>query len=269
MELLKTLESETLSVLNWFRLNEMKPNQGKCHLLVADINHKSYSSNSYIYLDNAFLENEESVKLLGVTIDQNLDFEEHITLLLNEGNKKLHALMRIAKYLTQDKLRLIMKTFIESQFNYCPLIWMCHSRGLNQRINKLHERALRVVYKNSKLTFEQLLEKDESFTIHERNLQKLAIEMYKVKHNLCPKLFQELFTPAIRGSNDWVIPKVRTVNKGVETIRYRGPKTWEIVPEEIKKSKSLFTFKESIKKWKPSGCTCRLCKTYVKGLGYM
>ena len=96
MELLTTLESETLSVLNWFKLNEMKPNQGKCHLLVADINHKSYTSNSYIYLDNAFLENEESVKLLGVTIDQNLDFEEHITLLIKEGNKKLHLLARLS-----------------------------------------------------------------------------------------------------------------------------------------------------------------------------
>ena len=78
MELLKTLESETCNVLNWFTINEMKPNQGKCHLLVADINHKYYSSHSYIYLDNAFLENEESVKLLGVQIDKNLDFEEHI-----------------------------------------------------------------------------------------------------------------------------------------------------------------------------------------------
>ena len=88
---------------------------------------------------------------------------------------------------------------------------------------------------------------DDSFTIHERNLQKLATEMYKVKHNLCPKPFQELFTPAIRGNNDWVIPKVRTVNKGVETIRYRGPKTWELVPVEIKISKSLSSFKEKIK----------------------
>ena len=269
MKLLKTLESETLSVLNWFRMNEMKANQGKCHLLIADINHKYYTSNSYIYLDNAFIENEESVKLLGVHIDQNLDFEGHIISLLKEGNKKLHALMRIQKYLTQDKLRLIMKTFIESQFNYCPLIWMCHSRNLNQRINKLHERALRVVYKNSNLTFEQLLENDKSFTIHERNLQKLAIEMYKVRHNLCPKPFQELFSPAVRGSNDWVIPKVTSVNKGQETIRYRGPKTWELVPEGIKKCKTLSIFKEKIKDWKPLGCTCRLCKTYIKGLGYL
>ena len=139
MELLKTLESETFTVLNWFRMNEMKPNQGKCHLLVVDRNHKLFSSNSYIYLENAFLENEESVKLLGVKIDQNLDFKEHINCLLKEGNKKLHAIMRISKYLNEDKLKLIMRTFIESQFNYCPLIWMCHSRDLNHKINKLHE----------------------------------------------------------------------------------------------------------------------------------
>ena len=88
-----------------------------------------------------------------------------------------------------------MRTFIESQFNFCPLVWMCHSRDLNRKINQLHERALRIVYKNRSLTFQQLLEMDKSFTIHERNLQKLAIEMYKVKQKTCPRLFQEQFTP--------------------------------------------------------------------------
>ena len=118
MEYLKT-DSETSTVLNWFRMNEMKPNQGKCHLLVADRNHELFSSNSYIYLENAFLENEESVKLLGVKIDQNLNFEEHINCLLKECNKKLHALMRVSKYMTdKEKLKLIMRTCIDSQFNY-------------------------------------------------------------------------------------------------------------------------------------------------------
>ena len=143
-----------------------------------------------------------------------------------------------------------MKTFVESQFNYCPLLWMCCSRTQNNMINRFHERALRVVYKNSKLTFENLLEKDKSFTIHERNVQKLAVEMYKVKHNLCPKPFQELFSKATHGKHEWVLPRVKKVNSGdyqKETIRYRGPKTWEIVPNEIKLSKSLKSFKEKIK----------------------
>ena len=103
-----------------------------------------------------------------------------------------------------------MRTFIESQFNYCPLIWMYHSRDLNRKINKLHERALRVLYKDKHLTFEQLLNRDGSFTIHERDLQKLVVEMYKGKHTLCPKSIQELFIPAIRGNHEWVLPKAWT-----------------------------------------------------------
>ena len=65
---------------------------------------------------------------------------------------------RISKYLSQDKLEIIMKTFIQSQFNYCPLVWMFCSRTLNNKINKLHERALGLVYKNETLTFDELLE---------------------------------------------------------------------------------------------------------------
>ena len=83
-------------------------------------------------------------------------FEEHIKKVLTKGNQKLHALMRVAKYMTTEKLRLVMKSFIESQFKYCPLVWMFYSKKLHNRINKLHERALRVVYKNDDgLTFEE------------------------------------------------------------------------------------------------------------------
>ena len=121
MKLLQTLEAETSKVLNWFKINEIKSNTDKCHLIVTDKKNRSYTSNSYIHLGNEFLESEDSVKLLGVKIDKNLNFDEHITNLLKKGNQKLYALMRISKFLTEDNLKLIMKTFIESQFNYCPL----------------------------------------------------------------------------------------------------------------------------------------------------
>ena len=76
--------------------------------------------------------------------------------------------------MNQDKLRLLMKAFIESQFSYCPLIWMFHSRILNNRINKLHERTLRLVYNDQGSSSEQLLQRDNSFSIHDRNLQKIG-----------------------------------------------------------------------------------------------
>ena len=70
---------------------------------------------------------------------------------------------------------------------------MFHLRQLNNKINKLHERTLRMVYKNANLSFQELLKLDKSFCIHHRNLQKLATEMYKIKNKHSPTLVQELF----------------------------------------------------------------------------
>ena len=87
------------------------------------------------------------------------------------------------------KRRIVMKTFIESQFNYCPLIWMFHSRTINNKINRLHERALRIVYSDFKSTFEGLLRKENFFPIHERNIQSLATEIYKFLNGLSSPSF--------------------------------------------------------------------------------
>ena len=173
-----------------------------------------------------------------------------------------------------DNLRLLLKAFIESQFGYCPLVWMFHSRTLNNRINRLHERALRLVYKEPTLTFEELLRKDNSFTIHHRNLQKLATEMYKIKNDLSPTLMKFIFPDRaisynLRNMNPFQVTNVRTVYYGTETISYRGPKIWALVPDEIKNSISLTLFKAKIKNWEPIGCTCRWCKPFISKLGYI
>ena len=76
-----------------------------------------------------------------------------------------------------EKRRIVMKTFIESQFNYYALICMFYSRTINNKINRLHEMALKIVYSDFKLSLEGLLMKDNSFSINERNIQSLAIEI--------------------------------------------------------------------------------------------
>ena len=102
---LHALKSETEIVLNWFKINEMKSNSEKCHLIVTENEHRpAYTSNSYIYLDKEkeLLESEICVKLLGLWIDNKMVFEEHIKKILSKGNQKLHALMRVAKYMTTE-----------------------------------------------------------------------------------------------------------------------------------------------------------------------
>ena len=267
-DLLYTLENETSLILDWFRMNEMKPNGDKCHLLVCN------QDKLTVTLGDKNIANDDSVELLGILIDKNLNFTDHVSKLCKKGNQKLHALARVSKYLDENKLRIVMKSFIQSQFNYCPLVWMFHNRTLNNKVNKLHERALRIVYKNENLTFQELLEKDNSVTVHHKNLQRLATEMYKIKHNLSPLPIQELFTEKVhrhdlRNNRSWETFNVRTVKYGTETIRHMGPKTWDIVPSEIKVSTSLLEFKQKIKRWIPNECTCRLCKSYIYNLGFI
>ena len=267
-KLMETLEHETNTLLKWFQHNEMLSNNDKCHLLIIN------NENNIIKIGNDEISGSKSVKLLGITIDNKLNFNEHVSNICKKANQKLHALARIGQYLEKDKLRIIMKTFIDSQFNYCPLIWMFHSRTLNNKINNLHIRALRIVYKNANLSFEELLKLDNSFSIHHRNLQKLATEMYKIKHKISPVLVQELFPNYenihnLRNEKSWETTNIRSVGFGTETFLYRGQLTWHLLPDSIKNSNSLNEFKNKIKNWLPVGCTCRLCKTYIHNLGFI
>ena len=153
-------------------------NAEKCHLLITN-----YEDNISIKIDNEIIKASKTVKLLGIKMDNRLKFDDHVSDICNKVSRKLHALAHTANVICKDKLCIILKSFIESQFSYCQLIWMFHSRTTNNSINRLHERALRLVYKNETLSFEELLELD-TFTINHRKLHKLATEMYKIKNNI-------------------------------------------------------------------------------------
>ena len=120
-----------------------------------------------------------------------------------------------------------MKSFISSQFGYCPLVWMMHSRILNNRINKIQERALRIVYNDNNSSFKELLHKDDSVTIHTRNIQSLATELFKVVTGKSPEIMKEVFP--LKESLPYCTKfpfetkTVRTVTYGKNTLSFLGP----------------------------------------------
>ena len=151
---------------------------------------------------------------------------------------------------------------------------MCHSRKLNSRINRIHERALRIVFQNKTLSFQQLLIKAGMVEIHHKNLQMLATELFKVKQNISPPIMKEVFPIRtmeynLRNSPTFNTRNTHSVSYGTETLSHLGPKIWVLIPDAIKDSKTLPIFKSKIKSWIPDHCPCRLCRTYVPNVGFI
>ena len=176
----KDIESSTL--FKCLSSNILIPNPSKPHMLLSCPNLELFAN-----IDGNKIFNSKREKLLGIIIDNELKCYEHVSNTCKKASNKLHALSRISNFMTVQKRRIVMKSFIEPQFGYCPLVWMfslgldvfpwsgCFplvwmfcGKSLDNRINRIHERSLRVVYNDYRSNFIQLLERDGSMTIHHR-----------------------------------------------------------------------------------------------------
>ena len=96
---------------------------------------------------------------------------------MEKAGQKLHALARLSNFMSVDQRKVIMNAFISSQFCYCPLLWMCYSRPVNTKINRIHERALRIVYDDNVSTFSYLY-----IIVIYKILRLKSIKLYKIYH---------------------------------------------------------------------------------------
>ena len=182
------LQKNTEKFFRWFYNNNLISNAEKCNLIA------STKKNLEIQVSSCLIRNADSVKLLGIHLNNDLNFDYHVIQLCKKASKELHALARIAKYIDINKRRMLMKAFVFSQFSYCPLIWMFHSRKMEQRITSIHKRALKLVYQDSTdLTFQELLAKDKSVSVHQENLQLQATEIFKSKTGTSPEQMNSIF----------------------------------------------------------------------------
>ena len=168
-----------------------------------------------------------------------------------------------------------MNAFFKSQFSFCPLSWMFHSRTLNFKINRLHEGSLRMIYSDNTSSFTDLLEIDNWVSMHLRNIQVLATELDKFVNGFSPKLVSDCFklnnmtVYNTRNRSTFYSRPVCTVLHGTESLSHLGPKIWELVPSDMKNLSTLKAFKKAIKQWKPNACPCRLCRTYIYQVGFV
>ena len=258
--LVQRLEHDSSLAIEWFESNYMKLNPEKCHFIISGHKHEVVFAN----IDQNIIWESSNQKLLGVILDKDLKFDKHISFICKKAGRKLNALARITRFLSQEKRRVLMKSFVESQFNYCPLIWMFCGKEMNNKINKIHEKALRSVYNDYTSSFEDLLNRDNSITIHHRNIKLLATEIFKVKNNITTDTFSELFVRRnigynLRSQPEFSLDSVNTTYYGLNSIKYLGPRLWNLLPNDVKNSENLTIFQQNIKSWKPINCPCKIC----------
>ena len=135
----------------------------------------------------------DTVKLLGITIDWKLHFNNHVKLLCEKENKKASALMRLRNKLSIDQKQILFNSFVSSQFGYCPLVWMFCGKASNDLVNSVHKRALRALYNDFESNYVDLLAKGNHKNIHELNVKKLSVKVYKCINRDCPEVLKNIF----------------------------------------------------------------------------
>ena len=131
-----SLEQVSDTLFNWFKNNRLKNNVDKCHVLVSTKKPVGIKIGDYT------IGKSECEKLLGIKIDVNLNFNNHISDLYKRASRKISALAKVSPFMGLSNRKLLMNAFFTSHFIYWPLIWMCYSRSNNGKINMLHERCL-------------------------------------------------------------------------------------------------------------------------------
>ena len=208
-----------------------------------------------------------------MTLDKNLNFKGHVNAICKKAGQKQHALARIAIYMNIEKLRTMMNTFAMFQFCYCPHVWMFHDGSVNKKINKIQQRSLRITYKDGCSSFEGLLMKAESVSIHQRNIKVLATEIFTTQSNIHRGLMKQIFVLKdipyhLRSCRNIFAPKPKTTGYGTESACFLGSKIWHAMPSYIKESQTLSNFERKIERH-DFGCSCSLCRLYICNLGFL
>ena len=177
-------------VNNWFYENFMILNPEKSHYMCLG---KNLDDNEVLNFNNLIIESRKEVEILGIKIDKNLNFNNHIKSVCRKAGRKLSALLRISSNLNMKQEKLLYKSTIKYQFSYCVLVWMFCSRQSNNLINKIHEWSISISYKDQKTSYNNLLGTHNELSIHQRNLQVLMTEIYKIVNGVAPPIMNSLF----------------------------------------------------------------------------
>ena len=267
-ELIHILERESDIAIKWFKENGMSVNPEKFHGII--INRCGRYPDLYeMNISGSVINTEKIVTLLGIDIDYKLTFNKHIGTLCNKSAGQLNAISRMGNYVGQREKEVLIQSFIQANFNYCPLVWFFTSPESLRKVERIQERALRILDNDYVSEISVLLARADKTSFLIRQHKNLAIEIFKTLNNLNPVYMKDIFikneNPRVlrnneRHANDLKIPSYNGFTYGECSLKTLGPNIWNALPTELKNSKSLSVFKNLLKTWEGPRCNCKMCK---------
>ena len=249
------LTSDCKIAIQWYSDNGMKANPDKFQFMTLSANR---TDDICIDVDETVrIKSERVVKVLGILIDENLKFSEHVSSSCKKAARQLNALARIAKYLDFNSRKLIYNSFIKSNFTYCPIVWHFCGKENNNKLEKIQERALRILYDDKCSSYTQLLDRAGTTTLLISRLKCMALEVFKCisKSNTVSlnNIFQLKDTEySLRDAVKLIQPRRNCVKHGLRSFSYVGSKLWNDMPRHFKDAlddDDIQGFKSYLKHW--------------------
>ena len=208
------------------------------------------------------IEQSKTIKLLGVTIDKDLMFSEHVDNISKQASKQINAMSRLSRYLNLSCKTKILDAFIMSNFNYCSISYHHCKIKDARRLENLLKLALRFVYLDFESSYNELLRKAQRNSLYVNRQKTMLLGVFKILHDMYPPIKCDFFTPhntaySLRRSHVLEQPSFRTMRHGYHSLRYQGAMLWNSLPDFIKTS-DFNTFRGFILKWQPI-CQCGSC----------
>ena len=225
-------------------------------------NKKAIADDFDIIVNDTTLNLTDDMTVLGITIDSQLNFNVHVSNMCNKADRQLNVLQRLRGSLGYSSRLSIYKSFIMSNFNYCPMVWMLTSTSLLSKLEGIQKRALRFVLDNYTSDYVELLDKENVPGMTMMAMRYLSIEVYKCINGINPKYLKER-KYELRNVTIIDRDKVQTINHGLKSFKDYGAKIWNSLPNSCKSAFSVEDFKALIKSWNGPKCSCSACLLFT------
>ena len=247
----KHLQDDSNIAVKWFNDNQTTANLDKFQSIILS---RHRVDEFDISLDGHVITRGNTLKMLGVTLDDKLNFNEHIRNMCQTASCQIHALKRISNFLNEQCRMHVYKSFISANFNFGPIVWLFCGKTNLKKLEKLQERALATVYCDKSLAYEDMLKRSGQLCIRLNLIRLLAIEMFKCMNGLNPLYINDMFSGKdssynLRDNSRLMQLKFNTKIYGYKSFKYLGSKVWNCLPSCVKNVNDLNLFKKNIYNW--------------------